>query len=60
VGIKLKYPFNGEGRAIGATPEYDDCKALAEKHNVPVKTVLDAASAAAQALLASPQPTQNG
>jgi uncharacterized protein (TIGR00299 family) protein len=39
------------GQASGITPEFDDCKALADKHALPVKQVLDAAIAAAQATL---------
>jgi uncharacterized protein (TIGR00299 family) protein len=58
VRVKLKYaPGEGE-RAIGATPEFDDCKALAEKHNIAVKTVLEAGTAAAQTLLASLRPAE--
>jgi uncharacterized protein (TIGR00299 family) protein len=39
------------GQAAGITPEFEDCKALADTHNLPVKQVLDAAIAAAQATL---------
>jgi uncharacterized protein (DUF111 family) len=53
VRVKLKYPLSGDGGPIGATPEYEDCKGLAEKHNVAVRTVWEAASGAAQALLAT-------
>jgi uncharacterized protein (TIGR00299 family) protein len=33
------------GRVINASPEYEDCRQAAEKHNVPVKKVYDAALA---------------
>jgi uncharacterized protein (TIGR00299 family) protein len=49
--VRAKVKFLNEHPA-GITPEYDDCKALADKHNLPLKQVLDAANAAAQALLA--------
>jgi uncharacterized protein (DUF111 family) len=55
VRVKLKFPLSGEGGPIGATAEYDDCKGLAEKHNVAVRAVWEAASGAAQALLATLQ-----
>src|SRR5262249_10619628 len=55
VHAKLKY-LNNE--LIGATPEYEDCPALAEKHNLPVKQVHDAAQAAAQALMLERQAAQ--
>lgn len=34
------------GKVSNAQPEYEDCKAAAAKHSVPVKTVQDAATAA--------------
>ncbi|MBS3158171.1 nickel pincer cofactor biosynthesis protein LarC [Candidatus Woesearchaeota archaeon] len=40
--IKLGY-LNGELQA--ATPEYEDCKSAATKHQVPLKQVIDAAKA---------------
>lgn len=48
VGVKLK---RVDGEAIGATPEYDDCVRLAGAAGVAVKTVHDAASAAARRLI---------
>jgi len=45
VQIKLK---KWGGQVIGAMPEYEDCRRLAESKNVPVKLVYDAALAAAQ------------
>jgi uncharacterized protein (TIGR00299 family) protein len=37
-----------DGRIVNAKPEFSDCRLAAEKHNVSVKTVLDAAIAAYQ------------
>jgi uncharacterized protein (DUF111 family) len=48
VQIKLK---KWGGQVIGAMPEYEDCRKLAESKNVPVKTVYDASLIAAQQLL---------
>jgi len=35
-----------DGKAVNFAPEYEDCKALAQAHNVPIKTVYAAAVAA--------------
>jgi hypothetical protein len=35
------------GQPANAQPEYEDCRALAEAHHVPVKEVMQAAAAAA-------------
>ncbi|HEX8188691.1 MAG TPA: nickel pincer cofactor biosynthesis protein LarC, partial [Pyrinomonadaceae bacterium] len=35
-----------EGRTVGATPEYEDCRAAALAHNVPLRVVQEAALAA--------------
>ncbi|MGC9260999.1 MAG: nickel pincer cofactor biosynthesis protein LarC [Phycisphaerae bacterium] len=35
-----------EGRPAGATPEFEDCRRLADQHGVPVRVVLEAAWAA--------------
>ncbi len=40
-----------DGRMRSATPEFDDCKRLATKANVPVREVVAAAEAAAAAML---------
>jgi hypothetical protein len=32
-----------EGRAVGATPEYEDCRAAALAHRVPLRVVQEAA-----------------
>jgi hypothetical protein len=37
------------GELLSVHPEYDDCRALAEKNNVPLRTVIEAARQAAQA-----------
>src|SRR5437762_562801 len=50
VQIKLKYVGD---ELAGATAEFEDCKALAERANVPVRQILESANAAAQALLAT-------
>ncbi|HEY2587424.1 MAG TPA: nickel pincer cofactor biosynthesis protein LarC [Tepidisphaeraceae bacterium] len=48
VSIKLKWV---EEDLIGATPEFEDCRKLAEAAGVPLRTVHDAAVTAAQAIL---------
>ncbi|MCL2649379.1 MAG: nickel pincer cofactor biosynthesis protein LarC [Phycisphaerales bacterium] len=50
VHVKLKYLHN---QPIGISPEFDDCKALAEKANVPIRLVLESATTAAHAFLQS-------
>jgi uncharacterized protein (TIGR00299 family) protein len=40
-----------DGEVMGAQPEFEDCRRLAAKAGVPVRTVLGAATAAAHALL---------
>jgi len=46
--VKLKYI---DGKAIGAMPEYEDCKAMAAQNNVAVRVVWEACFVAAQELL---------
>ncbi len=41
-GIKIKIGTLG-GKVLNAKPEFSECVSAAKKHNVPVKTVLDAA-----------------
>jgi hypothetical protein len=53
VRVKLKF-LDGAQTPAGATPEYDDCKALADKAGVPARQVWEAAMAAAQSLLVRP------
>ncbi len=48
VRVKVKWL---EGKPLGAMPEFDDCKGLAEQVKLPVKQVHDAATAAAAKLL---------
>ena len=43
--IAVKVARNA-GRTVGATPEYEDCRAAARAHNVPLRVVQDAALAA--------------
>jgi uncharacterized protein (TIGR00299 family) protein len=52
VHMKLKYLAD---ELVGATPEYEDCRALSEAQSVPVAAIQAAASAAAQALFPSPK-----
>jgi hypothetical protein len=44
-----------DGRVVQSAPEYESCKLLAEKKNVPLKTVYEAALAAVT-LASSPPP----
>lgn len=45
--IKVKYGFY-QGKAVSIAPEYEDCRAAAEKAQVPLKTVMDEALAEAK------------
>ncbi|MBI5468681.1 MAG: nickel pincer cofactor biosynthesis protein LarC [Deltaproteobacteria bacterium] len=52
--VRVKTPYGTvsvkvsvrDGRAVNAQPEYEECRALAEKKKVPLKKVMDAARAA--------------
>jgi uncharacterized protein (TIGR00299 family) protein len=48
VHVKVKWIGN---EAVGAMPEYEDCRKLADAANVPVRTVHEAATVVAQELL---------
>jgi pyridinium-3,5-bisthiocarboxylic acid mononucleotide nickel chelatase len=50
VQIKLKFL---QGRAVSASPEYDDCARLAQQAGVPLQAVIAAAQQAASPLLTS-------
>jgi hypothetical protein len=50
--VRAKIKWLGD-EAVQATPEYEDCRALAERAQTPVKSVLDAAGVSAQQLLAT-------
>lgn len=50
VAVKIKWLAD---EPAGAMPEYEDCRALAEKSNTPVRLVYEAASTAAHRLLLS-------
>jgi len=52
VRVKVKFV---DQNAVGAAPEYDDCKALADQQNISARQVWEAATAAAQALLSELQ-----
>lgn len=43
--VNVKVSLIG-GKVCSATPEYEDCRAMAEKNNVPLKTVIETARAA--------------
>lgn len=55
--VRVKTPYGpvavkvsaAGGRAVTAQPEYEDCRALAEKKKVPLKKVMEAARAALEA-----------
>lgn len=47
--IKVKLALR-EGRVVNIQPEYEDCKAAAEKKGVPLKTVMEGAREAAKGL----------
>jgi uncharacterized protein (TIGR00299 family) protein len=52
VRVKIKWLESDSGKeAAGCTPEYDDCKSLADAAGIPTRTVWESATAIAQALL---------
>jgi pyridinium-3,5-bisthiocarboxylic acid mononucleotide nickel chelatase len=50
VRVKLKFVHD---QPTGATPEYDDCKTLADTHKLPTRQIWESATVAAQQLLAA-------
>jgi uncharacterized protein (TIGR00299 family) protein len=50
--VRAKIKWLGD-EAVQATPEYEDCRTLAERAQTTVKSVLDAAAVSAQQLLAT-------
>jgi uncharacterized protein (TIGR00299 family) protein len=48
--VRVKLKFVGD-QPLGAMPEYDDCKALADKLHLPARQIWEAAATAAQQLL---------
>jgi uncharacterized protein (TIGR00299 family) protein len=50
--VSVKLAADG-GRVLGASPEFDDCRRLADRAGVPVRTVLAEAAALASRLLPS-------
>ena len=36
------------GRVVAATPEYEDCRALAERHGLPLESVVERVTSAAR------------
>ena len=55
--VRVKVKFIDE-RVAGAMPEYDDCKALADKLHLPARQIWEAAATAAQQLCADLRPPQ--
>jgi len=49
--VRVKLALH-QGTVRGAAPEYDDCRAAAERHSVPLQDVYDAARGAAQLMAA--------
>lgn len=41
--VRIKIARWGNGEAANAAPEYEDCRALARKHSIPLKQVMQAA-----------------
>jgi len=50
--VSVKLAADGS-HVLGASPEFDDCRRLADRAGVPVRTVLAEAAAAASRLLPS-------
>jgi pyridinium-3,5-bisthiocarboxylic acid mononucleotide nickel chelatase len=48
IRVKIKFV---QDKPLGATPEYDDCKTLADKHKLPTRQIWESATVAAQQLL---------
>jgi uncharacterized protein (TIGR00299 family) protein len=46
--VRVKLKLLGE-RVVAATPEYEDCRALAERHGLPLETVIELVTSAARA-----------
>jgi hypothetical protein len=44
--VRMKVARLGSGEVANAAPEYEDCRALAAKHGVPLKRVMQAAMCA--------------
>ncbi|GAA4118289.1 nickel pincer cofactor biosynthesis protein LarC [Knoellia locipacati] len=49
VPVRIKLSHTADGRAVHATPEFEDVRAAAERAGIPARVVLDEANAAAQA-----------
>jgi len=49
--VRVKLALH-QGAVRGAAPEYDDCRAAADRHSVPLQAVYDAARVAAQLMAA--------
>ena len=55
VRVKIKFVHD---KPLGATPEYDDCKTLADASKLPVRQIWEAATVAAQTLLGTLRKTE--
>ncbi|HEX4320099.1 MAG TPA: nickel pincer cofactor biosynthesis protein LarC [Acidobacteriaceae bacterium] len=44
--VRMKIGMLADGEVINTSPEFEDCRAIAEKHGVPLKHVMQAAMAA--------------
>ncbi len=44
------------GRVVAATPEYEDCRALAERHGLPLEAVIQRVTSAARVHFALESP----
>lgn len=53
ISVKRKWLYN---EIIGVKPEYEDCWRLARKHNLPLRTIVEAAQASAQQYILSSTP----
>ena len=44
--VKIKVGIRDDGEVVNTSPEFEDCRAIAEKHSVPLKQVVQAAMTA--------------
>jgi len=40
--VRVKLAVGGDGEVLRSKPEYEDCKAIAERHGLSLSEVLDA------------------
>jgi hypothetical protein len=41
--VRMKVASSSSGRITNASPEYEDCRAISQKHSIPLKEVMQAA-----------------